>query len=67
MRNDAKGSPPVGVWALALGAVGFLCGFFGPIEQPARVRSGLCRAHEGLRIAPSIGLALEYGSRHLRR
>ena len=31
MHNDAKGSPPVGLWALALGAVGFACGFFGPI------------------------------------
>jgi len=31
MRNDAKGSPPIGLWALALGAVGFACGFFCPI------------------------------------
>jgi hypothetical protein len=32
MRNDAKGSPPIGLWALALGAVGFACGFFGPVS-----------------------------------
>lgn len=31
MRNDANGAPPIGLWALALGAVGFACGFFGPI------------------------------------
>jgi hypothetical protein len=31
MRSDANGSPPIGLWALALGAVGFACGFFGPL------------------------------------
>ncbi len=31
MKRDIDNSPPIGVWVLALGAVGFACGFFGPI------------------------------------
>ena len=30
-KRDLDSSPPIAVWALALGAVGFACGFFGPI------------------------------------
>ena len=40
MRNDAKGSPPIGLWALALGAVGFACGFFGPIALVPEANQG---------------------------
>jgi hypothetical protein len=31
VRSDATGSPPIVLWALVLGGVGFACGFFGPI------------------------------------
>jgi hypothetical protein len=31
MCNGTTASPPIGLWVLALGAVGFACGFFGPI------------------------------------
>ncbi len=40
MRNAAKGSPPIGLWALALGAVGFTCGFFGPIALVPEANQG---------------------------
>jgi len=40
VRNDASGSPPIGVWVLALGAVGFACGFFGPIALVPEANQG---------------------------
>jgi hypothetical protein len=40
VRNDAEGSPPIGLWALALGGVGFACGFFGPIVLVPEANQG---------------------------
>jgi hypothetical protein len=40
MKRDIDSSPPIGVWALALGAVGFACGFFGPIALNPEANQG---------------------------
>lgn len=40
MKRDREGSPPIAVWALALGAVGFVCGFFGPIALDPGANQG---------------------------
>ncbi len=40
MPAEARGSPPILVWALALGAVGFACGFFGPIALVPEANQG---------------------------
>jgi len=40
MKRDIDSSPPIGVWVLALGAVGFACGFFGPIALDPGANQG---------------------------
>lgn len=40
MRSDANGSPPLGLWVLALGVVGFACGFFGPMALVPEANQG---------------------------
>jgi len=40
MKRDIDNSPPIGVWVLALGAVGFACGFFGPIALDPGANQG---------------------------
>jgi hypothetical protein len=40
MKRDVDNSPSIGVWALALGGVGFVCGFFGPIELDQDANQG---------------------------
>jgi len=44
MKRDINNSPAIGVWALALGAVGFASGFFGPIELNPDANQDRCSA-----------------------